>query len=132
MTFQGGYRAEYPCLVVNENNDGFAFHYALVRDNQKILEKLLWQYEMIERRWGNENERNSCRTFGKNVLDFKLNTHVWFLAHQPDLSMMVREYGGRHPDVMYNNKWADYRWDMKPVKLSYKEALKLVGHPGDC
>lgn len=123
---------EYPSLVCHPEKDGFAYHYALVRDNQRMLEKLLWQYEMIERRWGNSDERATCNKVGKNALEFKLNTHVWFLAHQPDLGMVVRRWAGTHPDIMTKNKWRDVYWDEKPVKLSYKDALKLVGTPGEC
>lgn len=131
-SFQGGKRIEYPSKICHPEEDGFAYHYALVRDNQRMLEKLLWQYDMIERKWENTDERDACRKFGKNSLEFKLNTHVWFLAHQPDLGQMVQRWAGTHPDVMYRNKWMNYRWDEQPVKLSYEQALKLVGNPGVC
>jgi len=131
VTFPG-IDKEYPSLVCHPEKDGFAYHYALVRDNQRMLEKLLWQYEMIERRWNNPDERQVCRKMGRNALEFKLNTHVWFLAHQPDLSMVVKRWGGVHPDIMTKNKWRDYYWDEQPVELSYDEALKLVGPPGGC
>jgi len=130
--FPGEVMKEYPSLVCHPEKDGFAYHYALVKSNQRMLEKLLWQYEMIERRWNNPDERATCRKFGKNALEFKLNTHVWFLAHQPDFSMVVRRWGGVHPDIMTRNKWFDYYWDEKPVKLTYDEARKLVGSPGEC
>ena len=131
--YQGGFLAEHPSKMCNPDTEGFAYHYALVRDNQKILEKLLWQYEMIEYQWGhNSPEREVCRKSGKNPLEFKLNTHVWFRAHEPDLSLMVRRWAGRHPDVMYGNMWMEYYWDEKPVDLTYEEAAKLVGNPGEC
>lgn len=130
--FQGDHWEEYPTKFCDPVIDGFAYHYALVRDNQKILEKLVWQYQMIELRWGlNSPERETCRRTGEDSVRFKLNTHVWFLAHQPDLSLVVKRWAGRHPDVMYNNKWMKYYWDEKPVDLTYEEAIKLV-NPGSC
>lgn len=130
--FQGNIWKEYPSKVCDHTVDGFAYHYALVRDNQRMLEKLLWQYEMIERQWGNSDERKVCIKWGRNPLEFKLKTHVWFRAHQPDLSLFVKRWAGRHPDIMYNNKWMKYYWDEKPVELTYEEALSLVGNPGVC
>lgn len=126
-----GKMLHYPSKILHHEDDGFAYHYALVRDVQKILEKLLWQYEMIERRWNNPSERAACSSF-KDPLEFKLETHVWFRAHQPDLSMFVKTWSGRHPDVMYNNKWMEYYWDEKPVDMKYKKARKLVGNIGMC
>jgi len=130
--YQGGYEQNHPAKLIDERDEGFAYHYALVRDNQRILEKVLWQYAMIEKRWDNSPERDVCRRHGKDPLEFKLNTHIWFKAHQPDLGMMVKRWAGRHPDVMYNNPWMDVKWDEKPVKLSYKEARALIGDPGVC
>lgn len=130
--FPGDIWEEYPSKICNPDTEGFAYHYALVRSEQKILEKLLWQYDMIERLWNNSPERETCNKFGRNPLEFKLNTHIFFKAHQPDLGMMVKVWAGRHPEVMYNNKWMDYTWDEKPTKLTYKSALKLVGSPGIC
>jgi hypothetical protein len=122
---------EYHSKVCDDVEDGFAYHYALVRDNQRMLEKLLWQYEMIERRWDNPSEREVCSQF-KNPLEFKLQTHVWFLAHQPDLGYVVERWAGRQPDVMSKNKWMQQPWDESPVDLTYEEALALVGYPGAC
>lgn len=130
--FQGGITKEYPSKVCDPLTEGFAYHYALVRDVQRMLEKLLWQYEMIERKWKNSDERENCQRWGRDPLDYKLKTHVWFLAHQPDLSLMVRRWAGRHPDVMYNNKWMEHSWDESPVQITYKEALRLVNTPGEC
>lgn len=121
----------YPSKVCHPVDEGFAYHYSLVHDTQRMLEKLLWQYEMIERQWDNEPERIVCREY-KDPLEFKLNTHVWFRAHQPDLSLMVRRWAGRHPDVMYNNKWMEYYWDEEPVEITYDEARLLVGWGGAC
>jgi hypothetical protein len=129
---QGGILHHFPSKIADEQAHGFAYHYALVRSVQRMLEKLLWQYAMIERRWMDSPERDVCRQAGRNALEFKLKTHVWFLAHQPDLGMMVRRWAGRHPDVMYNNQWMNYRWDEKPVKISYQKALSLIGNPGVC
>mgnify|MGYP001578587415 CR=1 FL=1 len=67
-----------------EKEEGYDFHYALVRTPQKILEKLLWQYDMIDRKWGNVKERETCKLFGNNPLMFKITTHDWFLAHEPE------------------------------------------------
>lgn len=129
--FQGDITLNYPSKMCDPTDQGFAYHYALVRDPQRMLEKLLWQYEMIERRWNNPAERKSCSAY-RNPLDFKLKSHVWFRAHQPDLSLFVRAWAGGHPDVMYNNKWMEYRWDEKPVKISYRQARKLLGELGVC
>ena len=109
--------------------DGFAFHYAYVRGIQRTLEKLLWQYNMIDRRWDNAVERTACKKFGRDPLEFKIMTHDYFLNHEPEHR---RRFNGKHPDVMFNNKWMDYYWDEKSIKTSYDEARKLVGDVGRC
>lgn len=106
----------------------FAYHYAYVRPLQKVIEKLLWQYEMIDRKWNNVGAREHCSMF-QNPLDFKLQTMDWFTAGQPD------DYGKwelGQPDIMKNNKWSDYRWDEKPLIIDFEEAQKLVKWGGIC
>ncbi len=114
--------------MVDADTEGFGFHYALVRDTQRILEKLLWQYEMIDRRWGNLGEQGGCLNF-KDVLEFKINTHDWFLNHEPQ----HREaFTGKHPKAMKGNPWMDKRWDELQIKITYDEARALIGNPGAC
>jgi len=121
---------KYLSKHVDAETEGFAFHYALVRDIQRILEKLLWQYEMIDRRWKNENEIKVCHEFGQgDVLKFKLETHDYFLNHEPHHRA---PFLGEHPKAMKGNPWMDYRWDEQPINISYDEARKLVGNPGVC
>ena len=105
-----------------------AHHYAVVRSHQRNLEKFLWQYEMIDKRW-NSSARGVCRQFGRDALDFKLKTHHYFLNHEQE---SLRPYNGSHPEAMAGNKWMDYKWDWKSVNMSYAEALKLVGEPSLC
>lgn len=111
-----------------QRDEGFAFHYALVRNTQRILEKLLWQYEMIDRVWQNEPARNACNLF-RNPLEFKINTHDWFLAHEPQY---LTKWESEHPAVMKGNKWYKYHWDEKPINISYAQARKLVNWEGIC
>jgi len=126
-TFTMG-KKEYHGKFCDPANDGWAFHYALVRDVQKILEKLLWQYNMIDRRWNNTRERKVCANY-KDPLEFKIKTHDWFLNHEPEHR---RRYDGKHPDVMCNNKWMEYYWPELPTEITYNEARALIGNPGRC
>lgn len=105
-----------------------ASHYAYVRGVQRTLEKLLWQYEMIDRRWDSP-EREACFTHARDPLEFKLKTHDFFLAHEPE--HRAKWHGGQ-PAVMNGNKWMDYRWDDKPISITYDEARQLVGEVGKC
>ena len=79
----------------DRKKDGFAFHYSYVRPIQKILEKVLWQYEMIDRGWNNKAERRSCALFS-DPLDFKLQGADFFKAHEMDLTA---RYDGKHPEI---------------------------------
>jgi hypothetical protein len=106
----------------------YAYHYAYVRTVQRILEKLLWQYDMIDRKWNNVAARNHCSTF-KDPLDFKINTLQWITAQDPAESALWTK---GQPDVMKNNKWIDYHWDEKPINITYEEARKLVKWVGEC
>lgn len=115
----------YTCSV---DAGEFAFHYAYVRDVQRTLEKLLWQYEMIDRKWDSP-EREACFMHGRDALEFKLKTHDYFLAHEP---RNRSKWNGGHPSVMRDNKWLQYKWDGKPIAISYDEARKLVGELGKC
>lgn len=119
---------KYMTKAVDADRDGFAYHYALVRDTQRILEKLLWQYEMIDRKWKNEEEQRACRTY-RDPLEFKLKTHCYFLAHEPQDRAPWTE---GHPRVMKDNKWMQHRWDEKPMQITYDEARAMVGSPGEC
>ena len=120
---------KYRAKICDADKEGFAYHYSYARDTQKILEKLLWQYVMIDRRWDNQRERQACLKFGNDALLFKLMSHDFFLNHEPqDRSDFV----GVHPKVMRDNKWMDYRWDEKPIKMKYGEARKLISNPGGC
>ena len=105
-----------------------AHHYAVVRSHQRNLEKFLWQYEMIDKRW-NSGARGVCREFGTDALEFKLKTHHYFLNHEQH---SLAKYDGEHPEAMVGNKWMDYTWDWKPINMSYEEARKLVGEPSKC
>ncbi len=120
----------YRSLHVDAEEHGFAYHYALVRDTQRILEKLLWQYEMIDRRWKNDDEIKACQTCGKgDVLRFKLETHDYFLNHEPEHRA---PFLGPHPKAMKRHPWMKYRWDEKAITIPYDEARLLVGSPGVC
>jgi len=111
-----------------DREEGFAFHYSYVRSIQRVLEKVLWQYEMIDRGWNNKAERRSCAFFG-NPLDFKLQGADFFKAHEMDLTA---RYDGKHPEIMKNNKWYDYRWDELPIDITYNQAKDLIGWIGEC
>lgn len=106
----------------------FAYHYGYVKSVQRILEKLLWQYEMIDHRWDNVGAREHCSKF-RNPLDFKLQTQDWFTASETE-NYQVWNLG--HPEVMKHNKWSEYRWNEKPLVLDYDEACKLVKWVGEC
>jgi len=114
--------------TLDPETDGFGFHYALARSTQKVLEKFLWQYEMIDRRWRNEREQRTCADF-KDVLEFKLKTHDWFLNHEPNDRA---PFTGKHPKATKGNPWLDIRWNERGVQITYDEARALIGNPGAC
>ena len=106
----------------------FAYHYAFVKTIQRTLEKMLWQYNMIDYKWNNERERNSCKMF-HDPLEFKINTHDYFLNHE---QFSIAKFDKSQPSIMKNNKWYKYRWDEQPIQISYEKALKLVKWEGIC
>jgi len=113
---------------VDPEKDGFSYHYCLVRDTQRILEKMLWQYEMIDRRWKTESEQKCCVNY-RDPLEFKLKTHSYFLAHEPqDRAPWTKG----HPRVMKHNKWIQHRWNEEPMDITYDEARQMIGDPGAC
>ena len=106
----------------------FAYHYAYVRDNQRILEKLLCQYDMIDRKWQNVAAREHCIVYD-NPLRFKLETMGYFNFPIDDT---IAVWEGSHPENMKNNKWMSYHWDEQPRVLTYEQASKLVNPKGEC
>ncbi len=112
----------------DEARDGFAYHYSYTRPLQKILEKLLWQYNMIDRKWDNVPTRNHASEFN-DPLDFKLNTMDWFV--NKEFSENIKRWTLGHPKTMDGNKWFDVDWDEQPIIVPYEEARKLVKNTGD-
>lgn len=108
--------------------DGFAHHYSYVRPIQRIIEKVLWQYEMIDRGWQNIPAREHCIKF-RDPLEFKLLAADFFAAHEPELTA---RYDGEHPEIMKDNTWYGYHWDEKPIPITYNQAKALVKWTGTC
>ncbi len=119
---------KYNRKVCDESKGEFAYHYSYVRTVQRVLEKVLWQYNMIDYKWGGLPARQHCMNF-KNPLDFKLNTMDWFTAGEPQ---HYERWDRGHPEIMKNNKWAKYCWDEKPINVSYEECLKMIKSVGVC
>ena len=106
----------------------FAYHYSYVRSDQRILEKLLYQYDMIDRKWENTAAREHCIVYD-NPLKFKLETMGYF--NYP-MDETVVKWDKDHPENMKKNKWFDYHWDEQPRIMTYEEACKLVNPRTEC
>lgn len=111
----------------DEARDGFAYHYSYTRSLQKILEKLLWQYNMIDRKWDNVPARNHASEF-QDPLDFKLKTMDWFT--NKEFKENIKSWTLGHPKTMEGNKWFDVEWDEQPTIIPYDEARKLIKNTG--
>lgn len=104
-----------------EAKDIYYYHYAYVRNYQRLLEKIMWQYYMMVASEQNDEYRHSLNY--ESPLKFKLDTFQWFTNGD---SHLVKRYNHKHPKIMRDHKYANIRWDEQPIELSYEEAISLV------
>lgn len=106
------------------DGDVFAYHhYAYVRTEQRMLEKLVSQYIQNEEPL-RADEYNHCRNF-RDPIEFKIETHPWFTQEYPD--DLVEVSLDEHPAIMTDNLWKDYRWTPGGTTIGYEAARAALG-----
>lgn len=140
-----GYTVKYDCQgsysymsYVPELPDLYYFHYAYVRNAQRLLEKILWQYFMMimprkhadkapnedTEAWKKVDEYQHSLQY-RSPLEFKLKTFDWFGSIKDDIARV----NFRQPDSMSGHKYSS-RWDELPTNISIEKASEYVNNIG--
>jgi len=113
---------DYNVLMGTLDEDSFWYHhYAYVKSDQRMLEKLVSQYYQNEAP-KEDAEWNHCKQFADPV-EFKIMTHPFFT----NLDFKeLRQIEKNCQPLLMMNKWCSHDWNQKRSTIDYQTALGLL------